>query len=281
MFTIGLLIVVGMWEGYKALADASGHVHLLGFTMPARADDSSMPHVSAMLSRFTRPEHRGDSTYIWQVVLGSAWYSFRLALAGLLAGAVVGLGLALLMQRFVTAQRAMTPYIIASQTVPLIAIAPLVAGWQNQLSIGPLTWEPWMSVAFIAAYLAFFPVSLGALRGLQSPNEASLELMQSYAAGWWPTVWKVRLPASVPFVVPALKLASAAAIVGAIVAEISIGLRGGIGRLIIEYSTESTSDPAKVFTALIGAAVLGLVMAGAVAGLDVFAMKNRQRESTV
>jgi NitT/TauT family transport system permease protein len=135
-----------------------------------------------------------------------------------------------------------------------------------------------MSVAVIAAYLAFFPVAVGALRGLQSPSSASVELMDSYAASHWQTLRRLRFPAAIPYLVPALKLAAAAAIVGAIVAEISTGTRGGIGRLIIEYSREATTDPAKVYTAIIGAAALGLVVAGLVSLFDLYAMRNRPAE---
>jgi NitT/TauT family transport system permease protein len=161
----------------------------------------------------------------------------------------------------------------------LIALAPLVVSWGGKLKIGGFTWQRWMSAAAISAFLAFFPIAIGALRGLTSPSAASLELMDSYAAPWWKTLIKLRLPASVPYLVPALKLAASAAVVGTIVAEISTGLRGGIGRLIIEYSREGTSQPAKVFTALIGAAVLGLAMAGLVGLLDAFASRHRPREA--
>ena len=82
-----------------------------------------------------------------------------------------------------------------------------------------------------------------------------------------------------PYLVPALKLAAASAVVGAVVAEISTGTRGGIGRLIIEYSREGTGDPVKVFTAILGAAVLGLLVAGLIALIDVALMRNRPKEA--
>jgi NitT/TauT family transport system permease protein len=125
-----------------------------------------------------------------------------------------------------------------------------------------------MSVSVIAAYLAFFPVAIGALRGLNSPPPVQTELLTCYAASWWQTLTRLRLPASVPYLVPALKLAAAAAVVGTLVAEISTGLSGGIGRLIISYAQGATGDPAKVFAPIAGAAVMGLVAVGAVALLD-------------
>ena len=132
----------------------------------------------------------------------------------------------------------------------------------------------------IAAFLAFFPVAVGALRGLTSPPPAALELLASYAAPWSATLFKLRLPAAVPYLMPALRLAANAAVIGTIVAEISTGLKGGIGRLILEYMREATADPAKVFTAVMGAAVLGLVMAGLVGLLDGFVSRHRPRELT-
>jgi NitT/TauT family transport system permease protein len=206
------------------------------------------------------------------------WFTFRVAMVGFVIGVIVGLGLAILMQRFRLAERSLLPYVILSQTVPLVALAPLVVGWGGQLKVFGHQWQPWMSVTVIAAYLAFFPVAVGALRGLQSPTAASEELMHSYAAGHWQSLRTMRLPAAVPYLIPALKLAAAAAVVGAIVAEISTGTRGGIGRLIIEYSREATSDPAKVYTAILGAAALGLVVAGLVGLFDLYAMRNRPAE---
>jgi NitT/TauT family transport system permease protein len=100
--------------------------------------------------------------------------------------------------------------------------------------------------------------------------------MDSYAASWWQTLLKLRFPAAVPFMVPALKLGATASVIGVVVAELSTGLAGGIGRLIIEYSRESTSDPAKVFTAVFAAAALGLAMAGLVGLIDLVASRNRR-----
>jgi NitT/TauT family transport system permease protein len=191
---------------------------------------------------------------------------------------VVGLLLAIVMQRFRVAERGLLPYVVLSQTVPLIALAPLVVGWGGHLTVFGVHWQPWMSVAVIAAYLAFFPVAVGGLRGLQAPAEESVELMDSYAASWHQVLWKLRLPAAAPYLLPALKLAAASSVVGAVVAEISTGTKGGIGRLIIEYSREATSDPAKVYTAMIGAATLGLVVSGLVGLLDLAVMRNRPRE---
>ena len=160
----------------------------------------------------------------------------------------------------------------------MIALAPLVVSWGGRVQVGDWVWPRWLSASVIGAFLAFFPVAVGTLRGLKSAPAASMELMDSYAATFRQSLFKLRFPAAVPFIVPALKLAATASVVGVVVAEISTGLRGGVGRLIIEYAREATSDPAKVFTAVFGAAALGLVMAGFVSLLDLVLMRNRPKE---
>jgi NitT/TauT family transport system permease protein len=111
-------------------------------------------------------------------------------------------------------------------------------------------------------------VAIGALRGLASPPPVQTELLSSLAASWWQTLLRLRLPASVPFLIPALRLAAAGAVVGAIVAELSIGLESGIGKLILTYSQQATGDPSRVYAAVIGAAALGLTAAAAVTVFD-------------
>ena len=272
---VGIVAFVVLWEGYKLVGNPDGTV-VFGVRILPRADDLSMPHLYDVAKRLGRPELTGGRP-VWIVVLHACVFTLGITAAGFVAGAVVGLLLAVVMQRFSLAERGLLPYVILSQTVPLVALAPLIAGWSGNLSLFGSPWPDWMTVAVIAAYLAFFPVAVGMLRGLQSPPAAGEELMRSYAAGWWRTLIKLRLPASLPYLFPALRLAGAAAVVGAVVGEISTGTRGGIGRLIIEYSREATSDPAKVYTAMLGAALLGLIVAGLVGLLELPLMRHRRR----
>ena len=275
MFVLALVSVAALWELYKLIGPQDGG-KLFGLTILPRANDIAMPHVWAMLSRYARPERRGASGSILLVVLGGAWFSLRLAFTGFVLGTLTGIGLAVLMARYRVVERGLLPYLVISQTVPLIALAPLVVSWGGKLHIGGFEWPRWLSAAVLGAFLAFFPVAVGTLKGLTSaPGAASLELMDSYAASWRHTLFKLRFPAAVPFMIPALKLAATASVIGVVVAEISTGLAGGVGRLIIEYAREATSDPAKVFTAVFAAAALGLVMAGLVALIDLAAMRNR------
>jgi NitT/TauT family transport system permease protein len=274
-----LAVFAAIWEGYKAIGSPAG-IKVFGVMVLPRADDLSMPHLLDVARRLARPELTGGRA-VWRVVLDACVFTLGVTAVGFLLGAAVGLALAVAMQRFRLVERGLLPYVVLSQTVPLVALAPLVAGWSGRLSFGAYPWQDWMTVATIAAYLAFFPVAVGMLRGLQSPSAAGVELMRSYAAGWWRTLLMLRLPASLPYLFPALRLAGAAAVVGAVVGEISTGTRGGIGRLVIEYSREATSDPAKVYTAMLGAALLGLIVAGAVTLLELPLMRHRRRVEVV
>ena len=279
MFVLAVALVGVLWELYKVLGPEDGG-KVLGINIFPRSNDTAMPHIWDMLARYGRPEVRGSDRKIWVVVLSGAWFSFRLSVVGFALGASIGVGLAVLMTRYKVVERGLLPYLVVSQTVPLIALAPLVVSWGGKLEIGSFVWPRWLSASVLGAFLAFFPIAVGTLRGLSSAPAAALELMESYASTWRQTLTKLRFPAAVPYMVPAFKLGASGSVVGVVVAEISTGLQGGIGRLIIEYAREATGDPAKVFTAVFGAAALGLTMAGFVAISDVLLMRNRPKETT-
>ncbi len=266
----GVVIAILLWEGVKLLGTA--------ITLPFETSDQAMPHVWTIAQGALQPEVRGSDTPVWLTVLIAALYTLLIAFGGFIIGVSVGLLLAIIMQRFAFMERGLLPFVIASQTVPLIALAPLIVGIGNRISFGPFQWGQTQSIMFIAAYLAFFPLSVGALRGLNAATPTQLELMRSYAASPRSTLWKLRFPASVPYLVPALKVSAAAAVVGTVVAQISTGGRGGIGRLIIEYARETTAQPAKVYIAVIGAILVGLIAAGLVALLDLYLTRNLPKE---
>lgn len=277
---MSIALVAVLWELYKVVGPEKGG-KLFGVPILPRSNDTAMPHLWEMLSRYAEPEmRRPNSNLIWFVVLKGAFYSFRLALVGFILGSTIGVALAALMTRYKTMERGLLPYLVISQTVPLIALAPLVVSWGGKVQIFGFTWPRWLSASVLGAFLAFFPIAVGTLRGLKSAPAASLELMESYAASWKQTLFKLRFPAAIPFMVPAFKLGASGAVIGVVVAEISTGLKGGIGRLIIEYARQATGDPAKVFTAVFGAAGLGLAMAGLIALADVLLMRNRPKETT-
>jgi NitT/TauT family transport system permease protein len=281
MLLLALVLLAAIWEIYKLVIPADG-VRLGDALILPRSDDASMPHISKIVDAFGQQEVAGvtGGGTVLSSVVSSVWYSLRLAAAGFAVGVAVGFLLALAMQRLRIVERALLPYVVLSQTVPLVALAPLVYGWSGNLTLFGLDWKPWMSVSVISAYLAFFPVAVGALRGLTSPPRVQTELLACYAASWWQTLLSLRLPASVPYLIPALKLAAAAAVIGAIVAEISIGLPGGIGRLIISYAQQATGDPSRVYAPILGAAGMGLIAVGLISLLDVALGRYRPREET-
>ncbi|MEY4339022.1 MAG: hypothetical protein RLZ14_872 [Actinomycetota bacterium] len=277
MFPLAFVLVALLWEGYKAVGPADGG-EILGVRLLARTDDRAMPHIWDMFSRFGKAEVRGGTDTILVVVLRATWYSFRSAFAAFFIGSVLGIGLAVLMARFRWFERALMPYLVISQTVPIIVLAPLIMALMayNSRELASATW---LAAVLLGVFLAFFPVAVGTLRGLQSTAAAPLELMDSLAAGWWKTLWKLRFPSAVPYLAPALRLAGASAVVGVVVSEISLGVKFGVGRLILSYGQEATTDPPKLFTAVFGAAALGLVMAAIVVGIDRAIMHNRPPEA--
>jgi NitT/TauT family transport system permease protein len=277
---LGIVLLGVLWEGYKALAPDEGVV-IGGLTVLPRTNDIAMPHLWTMAARLVEPVNAAPaSPALWVAVLQAAAFSLGVAAVGWVVGVTVGMVIATVMQRFRTAESALLPWVVLSQTVPLIALAPLVKRWGSQLSVGPIDWQDWMSVAVIASYLAFFPVSIGALRGLGSPDAAHVDLMRAYGVGWWRTFLSLRLPASVPYLLPALRLAAANAVVGTVVAEVSIGLRGGVGRMIIEFAASGSSDPAKQWAPIFGAVLVGLLAAAAVVLIGFALRRYRRNEVT-
>jgi NitT/TauT family transport system permease protein len=261
LLTIAALVVLAaLWEAYKALGPADG-LRVGGSLVLPRANDDAMPHVWSTFAELGRPVSSAPgSPTVGAAVVAASITSLAIAAQGFLIGVVAGVLLALLMARFRLAERGLLPWVVLSQTVPLIALAPLVAVWGGQLP----GWSAWSSVTVIAAYLAFFPVSVGLLKGLDSPDAVHRELFVAQGASWWSTLLHLRLPASVPYLLPALRLGVASAVIGGIVAEVSTGTDGGIGRTIINSAVASTGDPARPWTAILGAIAVGLVAAGVV-----------------
>jgi NitT/TauT family transport system permease protein len=278
---------VAVWELYKAFGPDDGVVIGAvegetgsGFRILPRSDDRNMPHIWAMFARLAEPATGGTTQPLWQTVALAALVTIGIAAVGLVIGVAVGFLLALLMQRWRIVEWGILPWIIVSQTVPLIAFAPVVARIGNQVDRGGFPWPEWLSVAVIASYLAFFPVAIGALRGLEAPDAIHRDLMRSYAAGYGQTLRRLRLPAAVPYLLPSLRLAAANAVVGAVVAEVSIGMQGGIGRMIIQMAQSASSDPALPWGPIFGAILIGLIAAGSVALLGAF-LKNFRRGEEV
>ena len=271
---LGVLAIVLIWEGYKFLGPADGVTIGAvegqtgsGFMILPRTHDRAMPHVWDMLARLVAPTSGGDTPPL-------------VATVGGVLGVIVGGALALVMQRWQLLEWGLLPWIVVSQTVPLIAFAPVINAIGNQIDRGGTSWPQWLSVAVIASYLAFFPVAIGALRGLEAPDRIHVDLMRTYAVGYWATLRHLRLPAAVPHLLPALRLAAANAVLGVVVAEVSIGMRGGIGRMLIQLAGQASSDPAAPWGPIFGAIALGLIAAGSVALIGVGLHRYRRGEAT-
>ena len=185
-------------------------------------------------------------------LLKSAFFTLREAALGFAVGTFIGLLLAVVMLRWRFLDRGLVPWINISQTIPLIALAPIVVTWGRTTFLSPT-----QAVSLIAAYLTFFPVAVNGLAGLKSPSAESLELMRSFAAPWRKILTELRWPAARPYLFPAFKLAATLSVVGAIVGEISAGVRGGLGRVILDFAGRYTTGPEKLYAAVIAAALLG------------------------
>jgi len=274
LFVAALGLAAVAWELYKAIGPEQGG-DIFGWRIIPKTNDRVMPHVWEMLAEFGDPAIGSGDQKVWSVLLGYSWFTFRMALAGLVVGTAIGVGLAVFMARLRVVERGLLPYLVISQTIPLIALAPQVTVIRGTLGL-----PQWTSAVALAAFLSFFPITVSTLRGLQSVPKASLELMDSYAAGWWTTLVKLRFPSAIPYMVPGLKLAATAAVIGVIVTEITLGGLRGVGFATIDYSQKVTSQPASVYAAVFAAAALGLFMFGLVVLSEAFMMRNRPRETT-
>jgi len=219
-----------------------------GWSWPFKVDDITLPHLWTIFKALGEPS-RFDGPLLITVLLKSAWFTAKEALAGFALGAVVGFALAVALVHSRLAQRALLPYIVASQTVPILAVAPMVVVW---LKAG------WQSVAVIAAYLTFFPVTINTLRGLQSAEPRAHELMRSYAASRWQVLWRLRVPTSLPYLFTALKVSATASIVGAIIGELPSSIQDGLGGAILNFNQYYSLAPQNLWATNLIAACLGI-----------------------
>jgi NitT/TauT family transport system permease protein len=167
---------------------------------------------------------------------------------------VVGFTLGVVFVHSPLLERGLMPYVVASQTVPLLAIAPMVVIWGSRLN-----WPAWVAVTLISAYLTFFPVTINTLRGLNSPDPTARELMLSYAASRWQVLWKLRVPAALPYLFTALKISATVSLIGAIIGELPSGIGDGLGRALLTFSYYYITGPEKLYAAILVAALLGIV----------------------
>jgi NitT/TauT family transport system permease protein len=213
-------------------------------------NDLNLPHLQNIAVALLQPARRNGPMLLLGILFDAALYTWSEAAIGFLSGAILGFLLGALFAHSPLMQRGLLPYVVMSQTVPILALAPMVVIWLGANSA---------SVAVISAYLTFFPVTINTLRGLTSPHPNALELMRSYAASKWTVMWKLRFPAALPYIFTALKVSATASVVGAIIGELPSGIREGLGGAILNFNQYYTSDPAKLWAAILIAALVGIV----------------------
>src|SRR5438270_1712890 len=256
--------IAAVWEVVKLLGGERTDAWAPPFQWKI-ASDLNMPHVWDIAAAFVGPEQRNGSP-LGLVLVDAAVFTFREAFGGFVIGAALGIALAVVFVHSGILERALVPYVVASQTVPIIAIAPVVVIW---LQAG------WLSVAIISAYLTFFPVTIAGLRGLRSPDPRALELMRSYAASPRDVLFKVRLPAAAPYLFAALKVAATASVVGAIIGELPSGIRDGLGGAILNFNQYYISGPPKLWAAIVVAGVVGSGFFALVRGAEAVILRGR------
>jgi NitT/TauT family transport system permease protein len=215
------------------------------------ANDVNLPHLQNIAEALLQPARRNGPLLLTRILSNAALHTWGEALLGFTLGATLGFFLGTIFAHFAPLERGLLPYVVASQTVPILAIAPMVVIW---LGAGPV------AVAVISAYITFFPVTINTLRGLRSPDPNALELMQSYAASKWEIMWKLRFPAALPYIFTALKVSATASVVGAIIGELPSSIRDGLGRAILDFSSDySLISTPKLWAAIFMAASVGIV----------------------
>ena len=191
-----------------------------------------------------------------------AWVTFSATVLGFLMGSVLGIGLAVMIVHNEAMNRSLMPWIVASQTIPILALAPLIVVIGFNIFTGtmhiPTDPARLMSKAIISAYLSFFPVAVGMVKGLRSPEAIQLDLMHTYHASANQTFWKLRWPAAMPYLFASLKVGVAASLVGAIVGELPTGAVAGLGARLLAGSYYSQT--VQIWAALVAASMLAALL---------------------
>jgi NitT/TauT family transport system permease protein len=182
-----------------------------------------------------------------------AWVTLSSTFVGFAFGAALGILIAVGIVHFASLDRSLMPWIITSQTIPILAIAPMVVVVFASIGITGL-----FPKALISTYLSFFPVAVGMVKGLRSPEVMHLDLMRTYNATRPQVFWKLRVPASLPFLFASMKVAVAASLVGAIVAELPTGAVAGIGARLLNGSYYSQTID--IWAALVAGSIVAVIL---------------------
>jgi NitT/TauT family transport system permease protein len=269
VFLAFVALIAITWEGLKFIGGDPWRGDGWEWRPPLRiwfASDLLLPHLWDIWGALANPVQRGSEQSLAQFLVGAAFYTWREAAIGFVLGAIIGITLAAAFVHSRLLERAFVPYVIASQTIPIIALAPMIV-----FAFGPSV----TSVVIIATYLTFFPVTIAMIRGLRSPDPRALELMRSYAASRWSVFWKLRMPASLPYLFTALKISATASIVGAIVGEGPGGIPDGLGRAIVNFNTQYISGPEKLWATILACALLGIAFFTIIRIAEILVLRSR------
>ena len=234
--------------------ETPGALALLGGTMRQERPVLPAPHqVAAEVIDTTvgkKITSKRSLVYHAGVTLSSATLGFVL-------GTLLGVVLAVAIVHSRALERSLMPWIVASQTIPILAIAPMIIVVLNAVGVQGL-----LPKAFISMYLSFFPVAVGMVKGLTSPEASHLDLMRTYNASRAQTLFKLRLPASLPYLFTSMKIAVAISLVGAIVAELPTGAVAGLGARLLAGSYYGQTI--QIWSALVVASILAALLVVAV-----------------
>jgi NitT/TauT family transport system permease protein len=201
-----------------------------------------------------------------------SWITTSATLLGFLFGGLLGVTLAIGIVHVQTLDRSLMPWVIASQTIPILAIAPMII-----VVLGNVGLTGTIPKAIISMYLCFFPITIGMVKGLRSPDILQMDLMRTYSASTSQIFWKLRLPASIPFLFASLKVAVAISLVGAIVGELPTGAVAGIGARLLSGSYYGQT--VQIWSALVMASLLGMLLVYLVAVTEKIVLKNMGERS--
>ncbi|HEY7763474.1 MAG TPA: ABC transporter permease subunit, partial [Aestuariivirgaceae bacterium] len=198
-------------------------------------------------------------------LLYHSWVTLSSSLLGFVIGSGLGILLAVSIVHVKSLEKSLLPWIIASQTVPILAVAPIVI-----VALGSMGLVGLVPKAIISAYLCFFPVTIGMVKGLNSPDLMQRDLLRTYNATSWQTFWKLRWPSAVPYLFASLKVAIAISLIGAIVGELPTGAQAGLGARLLAGSYYGQT--VLIWAALFAAATLAAALVASVAAAERLAL---------
>ncbi len=262
-----LVVFVALWYGLAAFLNAP-------FERDQAARAGTEPPFSTLVAktmyqdRPVLPAPHQVAAELWKTVFDvkptskrslvyHGWVTLSSTVLGFVLGSVLGVLLAVGIVHSRALDKSLMPWIITSQTIPILAIAPMIIVVLNAIGISGL-----LPKAIISTYLSFFPVAVGMVKGLRSPDVMHLDLMRTYNASRMQVFWKLRWPAALPFLFTSMQIAVAISLVGAIVGELPTGAVAGLGARLLAGSYYGQT--VQIWAALVAAALMAAVLVGLV-----------------